>query len=220
MQLVLKSVAPNPREWQGSFGPGASVKMWFVSGEQGEYSTKPEKAQQHIDALTALVGKPGEYEVEQRPDFDGVPQLRVKNYPGKVQPAGGFGGKGGGGFQQAWRNGEDGFRFEQDQMMIRTSLMQATQFCGDKALATDITATADVFLNWLRKASGSPANGQKVSEPQTRVSGAIRGDRGSIGALWEGPGQCVSCHCPPGARHGSKCTWADDSAEDPFSGDR
>ena len=35
--------------------------------------------------------------------------------------------------------------------------------------------------------------------------GANQGSRTVIAELWEGPGQCPSCHCPAGARHGTNC---------------
>jgi hypothetical protein len=85
------------RTWEGSFGPAATIDLMFVDGSEGSVNTKPEYAEKHVKALMAIVGQPGEFDVEEKPEYNGIPQFKVKEYPGKPTGQGQFGGGGGGG---------------------------------------------------------------------------------------------------------------------------
>lgn len=165
MQLEIQRVYPKPRLWDGQYGPSAAVKVLFTDGSEGDYLTKPDKAESIIAQLTELVGKEGEFEVEERPDYNGVKQWKLKSWPGK--PQAGQGGGGGRQFTPAWANTEEGEKFVQERTDRRTSVMQAIAF-GHQDLDTAL-ACADIIYEWLRKpVSDAP----KAAEPiQTRSNG-------------------------------------------------
>lgn len=180
MQLTITTVYPKPRTWEGQYGPAAAVKVVFSDGSEGDYLTKPDKAQEHIDRLTALIGKPSDFEVEDKPERDGIPQRKIKNYEGKPQQ--GQGGSGGGGRQYTPRYTDtaEGFAAEQTAMNARTAIMQGVALAehdheSPLTAETVIHDYADTFFDWLQaktfgKAAQPPAAPQKGNSPSQQYA--------------------------------------------------
>lgn len=213
MQATIEKVFTNVRSWDGQYGPSCAVKVLFTDESNGEYITKPDKAQEHIDRLQALVGKPSDFELEAKPDFNGMKQWKIKSYPGKPQAQGGFGGGGGGGraFVPAYHQTAEGIAFEQERMDRRTALMQAVAMRDDGFAPDGVLEHANLFYKWLRKTANQPQAAQRPADAPAQATPATTGGNGAKtqaaapGAVNAGPGPCPSCNAPEGKPHGSKC---------------
>lgn len=196
MNAVIEKVLDKPRVWENSkFPDSCSVIGFFTDGKKFEFNTKTGKADEHIAALRALIDKPGEFECE-----SGEYGFRMKNYPGKPEQ-GKFGGGGGRPFVPSWSQSEEGERYTQERMDRRTSLMQSITRCTAMELfhEEDILELADRFYEWLRAVDQKPV--QTAPQPMRETAQV----QGGNGAVWEGPGQCSSCHAPTGKVHGKNC---------------
>lgn len=175
MNLTIEKVFSKPREWTGQYGPSCAVKVLFTDESEGEYITKPDKAEGIIQTLQQFVGKPTDFEVEDKPDYQGIKQRKIKSWPGKQQP-GQFGGGGGSGRQYvpAWGNTEEGERFIQERMDRRTALMQAVALCSSDQEDWETTAImhlAGTMYDWLRASASVPAAPQATTPVQTPEKG-------------------------------------------------
>lgn len=161
--MTLAQVVDEPRTWEGKFGLNHSIKVTFDDGRQGEINTKPENSPKVIAALKELIGKPGEFVVEDAGQFsNGNPKpLRVKDYPGKAQP-GGFGGGGPRGKSPQ----------EQGQIARMSALKSAVEYWStatgvDGVTEDDILSTAETFAAWIQAGDRS---GSSQGETQGRTS--------------------------------------------------
>ncbi len=165
--MTIKTVQDAPRPWGPSYPDGASACVQFEDGSVGEVGSKiGAPVQKHIDALKGLIGKPGEFVLEERKEYMGIKQWKIKEYPGKAQPqgGGGFGGGGGGGrapYVPAFHQTQEGMAYEQERMDRRTAIMQAVIFANQAATTVIppepahqrmdlVLAAADAIYEWLR----------------------------------------------------------------------
>lgn len=229
MNLTIAQVYPQPRTFSGKFGPGAAVKVTFDDGSEGDYITTPEKAQEHIARLQALIRAPSEFTVEARPDYNGTKQWRIKDYPGRPQGQQGGGGSSGKTFVPAYHQTAEGEHFIQERMDRRTALMQAVALEA-KQETPMILGHASAFYRWLRETAGDKPAATPAPAPQSQEwpvaasqSAGTEPDPFSpefddvptypapvpasltVNPIWEGPGQCQSCHAPAGRPHGRPC---------------
>lgn len=181
MNATITKVYPEPRTWEGNYGPSAAVKVDFADGSSGEYVTKPDKAQSHIERLQALIGKPSDFEVDasKQKEWQGVIQHRIKGYPGKPEAPQGGGGGGGRQYIPAFRDTEEGERFIQERMDRRTAVMQSIQWCGVQASPVDVKINADFIYEWLRASASVPAAPQTATPVSTPETGQNASDEAS-----------------------------------------
>lgn len=200
MQATIKAVSPNPRVWDGPKGTLHFINVVFENGSAGDYGAKPETSQQHVEALQALVGTPGDYELEPKGAYQGTPQFKIKSYPGQTVGKG-FGG-GGKTYTPAWGHTEEGERYTQERMDRRTALMQAVQYVEKTALDVDVLAVADNLYTWLRQNDTPRQNTQKPAQEPMRETAQVQAGK------WAGPGKCPSCECVPNGPHRPGCQGA------------
>lgn len=155
MQLTILQVFPKAREWSGQYGPSCAVRVLFSDGSEGEYVTKPDKAQEHMDRLSTLVGKPNDFEIKATKDWQGTTVHTLSNYPGKPQAQQGGGAGGGRTYTPRYTDTQEGFLAEQTAMNARTALMQAVQMSGfmQGEATPDIIASSEMFFRWLQSKS-------------------------------------------------------------------
>jgi len=146
---------------EGTFDDGAG---WSVS-----FKT-PERAREQQAVLKGLLGQRHAFDVEDTGrEYRGAKQYKLKEYPGKPQPqgAGGFGGRGGGGYQPRYRDTQEGFNEEGDRIARSVALQQAVLFQTGCKQYSAVTETADEFYKWLvgpqRAAPVSPSQVQAQS---------------------------------------------------------
>lgn len=160
---TIKSVKDHPKAHDGRTG-----KIFFIDGEfqEGEFSTfakSEQKAQEIITSLTGLIGKPEQYEVEEKGVGNGRPQYKLVDYPGKpAYGGGGFAGRGGGGYQPRYRDSEQGAKEERDSIARSVALQQSVVLANSRVHPADdngVIETAELFYQWLVK------NNQPVSQP-------------------------------------------------------
>jgi hypothetical protein len=200
VQATIKAVNPKPRVWEGPKGTLHFINVLFEDGSAGDYGAKPETSQQHLEALQALVGIPGEFELEPKPDFEGRKQFKVRGYPGQTIGKG-FGG-GGKAYVPSYTQTEQGFLAEQRAMNRRTALMQAVALVGTEFCPTDdALAIAAQMYDWLQAIEQKQHSAP--NPPRTAQEGSNGGK--ATGVLWQGLGQCPACHCPAGKLHAPKC---------------
>jgi hypothetical protein len=89
MNLTIQTVDPSTRTWEGPKGTIEFISGQFTDGSGWSLGAKPENAQKRIVELCSLIGKPGEYEVEEKPEYQGVKQWKMKSWPGKPVFGGG-----------------------------------------------------------------------------------------------------------------------------------
>lgn len=197
MTATIRAVSPKPRVWDGPKGTLHFINVGFEDGSAGDYGAKPETSQQHLEALQSLIGKPGDYELEPKPDYDGQKQFKIKSYPG--QTIGKGGGDGGKNYVPAYHQTEDGARYHEERTDRRTALMNAVEYAGqakEPVAHTAILDWADWFYDWLRAVDQKPVQTTPVTQRETAQVQA---------GVWEGPEQCPTCHAPAGKRHGKQC---------------
>lgn len=157
MQATIRSVSPKPRVWDGPKGTLHFISVVFEDGSQGDYGAKPETSGQHIEALQALIGKPGDFELEPKPDYEGQKQFKIKGYPGQTV------GKGGGKqYTPSWNQTEAGARYHELKTDRRTAAMQAFSHAQPEDSVETILARASAVFKWLRGSEDKP--GVKESE--------------------------------------------------------
>jgi len=89
MNLTIQTVDPSTRTWEGPKGTIEFISGQFTDGSGWSLGAKPENAQKRIAELSALIGQPGDYEVEEKPEYQGVKQWKMKSWPGKPTFGGG-----------------------------------------------------------------------------------------------------------------------------------
>ena len=89
MNLTIQTVDPSTRTWEGPKGTIEFISGQFTDGSGWSLGAKPENAQKRIAELSALIGQPGDYEVEEKPEYQGVKQWKMKSWPGKPVFGGG-----------------------------------------------------------------------------------------------------------------------------------
>lgn len=225
MNATITSVFPNVREWGGKFPDACSVGGLFDDGSQWEVATKiGSAAEKHIEALKALIGRECDFELEPKPDYQGQKQWKMKSYPGKPQGGQGGGGGGKGNWVPSYHQTAEGMFVEQERMDRRTALMQAV------AAGTVKDWTPDQMYSWLRRTAGDKPAATPAPAPQSQER-PVRASQGAekepdpfspefddvptypapvpasltVNPIWEGPGQCQSCHAPAGRPHGRPC---------------
>jgi len=171
-QIVEMSQFPN-KPWEGREGS----KLWFIDGffKDGRKFSKAvndeTRAHETHDALTKLIGQEDQvFEVEETDrEFKGQRQLKLKSYPGSVQPQSRFGGGGGGsrgfGGPPQYRNTEQGVKEERDSIVRQTALKAAVDFLSDDADADaeGVLSCASSFYSWLTIAPNIPQPSKPVS---------------------------------------------------------
>lgn len=176
VNLTIERVYPKAREFFGKNGPLAAVKVLFSDQSEGDFLTTPDKASEHVERLTALIGKSSEFELDaaREREYNGVLQRAIKNYPGRPQSGGGFGG-GSRQFTPSYANTEEGVKYVQQATDRRTALMQAVAFWGkdDRTVEIGIMNLADDFYAWLRQSvsdAPKPPSGLNTPKPVQNAS--------------------------------------------------
>lgn len=176
MEATILSVNPNHKEWKGDKGT-LSIIEGQLRDRDGEarwsVMTKPENEQTVRGVLSGLIGKPGEFVTEPKADYQGMRQVKLKEWPGQQKP-GGFGGGGFKGGPPRFRDTEEGFRTEQRSIHRSVALTQAVAFHG-AGNADDVINTATKFLAFL-SADSAPA-GMPSKAP------AFDADKAAVAAL-------------------------------------
>lgn len=150
MRAKITQVFPTPNTWNGPNGPMHFVQGTFADGSGWSSGCSPERSQQRIQELSALIGQDGEFDIEPKPDHNGQKQWKLKGWPGKPVAQGG-GGRNGGNFQASFRNTREGELYEQSKMDRRTALMQSVALCqaGKFAEGDSVLSVADAYFAWL-----------------------------------------------------------------------
>lgn len=177
---TLKWVDPEPKPWESKFGPMVSIDLEFEDGVKGRLNTKPDSFDKRFAELQAVIGKPGEYTIEETGNWpDGNPKpVKVKDYPGKPQQGTGGGGGGGyKGFSFAERLHLD--TFKEASTDARTALMQSVtllNFQGTYAGIDDVLVTASRIYAWLQEkksgADSTPGANSPSPAPDTGREGS------------------------------------------------
>lgn len=206
MNATIEKVFPNAREWNSPKAPdGCSVEGVFQDGTRFEMATKTGKASEHIAALQALVGKPGEFDLEER-EFNGQKQFRMKSYPGKPDSGKGYGGSKQ--YVPAWHQTEDGARYHEERTDRRTSLMQAVEYSADDASMDETLAVANKMYEWLRSVDQKPIQTAPVTQREAIAGEPMREtaqvQTPGVRPINEGPDKCA-CGAPVGKPHATKC---------------
>lgn len=98
---TITSVNEEPRHWTSDDKKIslAFITVTFGDGSQGSVACKPDNTENVIKILQGLRGKESEFDLEAKEDYNGIPQFKVKGYPGKPgqqdgqRPFGGGGGR-------------------------------------------------------------------------------------------------------------------------------
>ncbi len=192
MKMTVKFVKDEPRPWDTRDGGQMHcVSGGFEDGSQFDINCKPENSAARISALKELIGVEGEFGLESKPDYRGMKQWKLVEWPGKPQrPAygGGGGAPSGGGrapYQPRYRDTPEGTRSEQDSIHRSVALEHAVVFIGNmekrlqNTTSNDVIQCADLFYGWLSQgqpplptkapeaSSGPPTQPQARPEPST-----------------------------------------------------
>lgn len=187
MQKTIVSIKPGPdnlgfREWNGGqYGPAAFIDVVFSDGDEGSYSTKPDKAPQHVANLTALMDQPTEFELESKAEYNGTPQWKIKDYPGN--PAQKFqGGGGGGGWKGNAQTPEEKAHREanilaQSSVKAAVELVKMTTPPGTPLTDADVLASvrefADAIVAMVQDMAPAPVAAPVVAAPVAQAQAFI-----------------------------------------------
>jgi len=154
MQKTLTEVR-DPKPWKDK---GHFVDGKFSDGVQWSILVFGEKAK--ADAVVAqlrpLVGKPGDFETEEKTLPSGEKKINLVNWPGKAPAAGGkgpFSGRGGG-WKETFRDTREAFDLQAVAFRRRDALQMAVTYASRVSTVTptpDILTMADTFDEWLAK---------------------------------------------------------------------
>lgn len=188
MQATIAGVKHKAREWNGPNGTVCFVEGEFDDGSHWSLGCKPENVQARIDELSALVGKPGQFECEQKPEYNGVAQWKMKTWPGKPQGGGGFGGGNGPRreYVPAYSQSQDAFDRTQKNIHRSVALEHAVKLAIARGKDDNgtILRYATEFYDWLSKP-------MTLSDPKPHQSEA--------GATETPPAAATSYQNEPGA---------------------
>ena len=157
------------KHWKGD---AYFVEGEFADGSSWSSMTKDVYKDRREADLRALIGKPGEFEVEAGKEYMGKKQWRLKSWPGR--PAQGAGGGGRGGFAPRYRDSEQGTREERDSIHRSVAAQEAIKM----AVAGKIQPTPESVLGlanslyaWLVDSPGKvqappPSAEPAASQPQ------------------------------------------------------
>lgn len=169
----IRTVRDDVRSWDSRNGTMYSVEGTFDDGAGWSVSFKtPERAREQQTVLKGLIGQQHPFDVEDTGrEYRGAKQYKLKEYPGKPQPqgAGGFGGRGGGGYQPRYRDTEQGAKEERASIERQVALKEAVNFLKDSTARDprEVLVCADGFYGWLvgpqRATPASPAQVQAQS---------------------------------------------------------
>lgn len=153
----IKSMKAEPRSWEGQYG-----LTWFVDGEfddgsQFSLTTKSQDtAGKYHAELSALIGKSGDFHVEEKPEKYGKKQWKLVAWPGNPGKQG-WGGGGGGRAVAAprYRDTAEGAASERDSIHRSVALQEAVAFVGtlepQHRVSGTVCQVADVFYDWLHR---------------------------------------------------------------------
>lgn len=163
MNKTLVWVGDEPRTFDSKYGPLASIKVKFEDEVLAELTTKPDKVAERIATLKALIGKPGEYGLEDKGKWDdGNPKpAKLTDYPGKVQYQG-DGSPSGGKFRG--RSPEEIRSIQRQTALIQAVALRSAELgAGATHARTDlILEYAQTFIDWLEK----PAAGVRPQDAE------------------------------------------------------
>jgi len=170
---TIQTVNTETRTWEGPNGPVIYVSGQFTDGTEWSNGTKPGFEAKRIEELTALIGQEGEFEVEDKGEYQGRPQVKLKGWPGKAA----FGSQNGdhprGG---SWYNSEEGTRFVQERMDRRTALMQAREHFEHGAPWEFIETVAGQMYEWPSDAQSSSLPASVTASPSSGWGPAVTAD--------------------------------------------
>lgn len=175
---TLRWIDPNTRQWDSQHGPMVSISIEFEDGGKGQVNTKPEYLSKRLEELTACIGQPGEFTVEDAGNWpDGNPKpLKVRDWPGKPQAQASGGGGGRGSLSLGDRLKLD--RFHEASTNARTSIMQAIAFVADDAAMDEVLVEAARIYAWLQEKSSEsvvPTAGSGTAGAGSPPSGVTSG---------------------------------------------
>jgi hypothetical protein len=90
---TIDYVNPLPRTWEGPNGTIEFISGTFAGGDAWSLGCKPDNLTDRLRTFEDLVGVESDYELEAKDDYNGVPQWKLKSWPGKPV----YGGSGGSG---------------------------------------------------------------------------------------------------------------------------
>ncbi len=188
------------KPWTGRDGCGRAT--WFIEGtfnggrKFSQAVWEEVKAKELHDALTGLIGKDGDFEVEETDrEYKGQREYKLKSYPGKPQyqgakGAGGFsgGGRPFSGGAVRYRDTEGGVKEERDSIIRQVALKSAVESL-ESGGAVDVLQVADQYYKWLASSPGAskpiplptgagsvPAQteGEAYTKYMTEIAGAVK----------------------------------------------
>ena len=179
MQRTIGGVK-DPKAWMKD----GALKGHFVNGifaDGMEFSIlvmgDKAKAEETVTQLRTLVGKPNDFEGEERTTPNGTKQLSLKNWPGKpAAPAGGGGGgfRGGGGYKESYAQSKEAHDATIASIQRQKALSEAVNVSIAQKLFSPETIldTAQKFVNFLTcqhtPVAGTATTGQS-SKPQAQA---------------------------------------------------
>ena len=204
MKATIANVAHEIRTWNSQYGEKKVIEGFFESGDKWSNITTPEKASQLKAEMEALVGKEGDFEGKDRGNSRGYQEWGLRRWPGKPQPQGGFGGKGGGNYQPRYRDTEQGTREERLSIARSVALQQALVYVvnhkeeGQKQdPALWVTTLADHFYEWLVKTqSQASTTTEQVAQKAQAATQQLKNSSPPPASDSKGPSKrppCPSC---------------------------
>ncbi len=150
LQTTISFVAAGTIRSTGKLGPVDYINGLFADGIRWSYGAKPDESVAVHAALTALIGKPGSFEVNPRPDYNGQRQCFLKTWPGKPQSVGRAA------FVPRYRDTPEGAAAERDAIHRSVALTQAVAWCAKDGDWEILLANADRFYAWLTQRAAKP----------------------------------------------------------------
>lgn len=176
--MIIKSVNEKVREWKGEKGIFHFISGTFEDGTQWSIGAKPDNSQTRLAELQALVGKTGEYELQEDGEWQGVKKWKIKSWPGKPQGGGGGGGYGGGkrDWQPRWVDTPEAEQIKRDSIHRQTALIQAVAYASNRDISEDkLVALADRLYAWINAAP--PQAQAAVTAIKATTPGVTTGDK-------------------------------------------
>lgn len=187
------------REFDYSKGPqagskGASVDVVFVDGSEGSYLTKPDFAPKHVQALSAIIDLPQEFDLEPKQEFHGIAQWKIKDYVGNPASKVDVGSSGQGGESKggSWESPEERLARQhsiQAQSAIKAAVEVSASIGDADARLAWIEANAARLLllteDLAAQTTGAVPSTVKLGIPDATAVGVREADPASRGGDWQ-----------------------------------
>jgi hypothetical protein len=163
---TIVTIDAEARPWEGPKGTLMFLSGAFTDGEGWSIGVIPANLDKRRAQLAQLVGVPGEFELEAKPEYQGVAQWKIKSYPGQTpfNP---------GGERKPSREKSPA---ETEAIARAVALKAAVEFVDVGWGVTGVLEAANQFLAWLQT---SPAGGTASPASATPAGAQSGGSGGS-----------------------------------------